>query len=48
MHMWQFGKTPVLLTSITGFPFGTPPSRAFTSVPRTSSARARWRFVVGP
>jgi len=48
MHMWQFGKTLAFLASNSGFPFGTPPSREETSVPRTSSASARRRFVVGP
>ena len=33
---------------ISGLPVGTPPSRAFTSAPRTSSASARRWFVVGP
>ena len=49
MHMWQFGKTRrARVPLISGLPGGTPPSRAFTSAPRTSSASARRRFVVGP
>src|SRR5579859_1127279 len=48
MHLRQLGYAPALAALISGLPFGTPPSRAFTSAPRTSSARARRRFVVGP
>ena len=48
MHSLQLLNSATPLTLISGLPCGTPPSRALTSVPRTSSASARRRFVVGP